>query len=144
MNDMRKNLMLWLIIAAVLLMVFQNFNTQSSNEEIDYSSFLDLVNQNQVRSVEVEGLTIKGEYQDGRRFETVQPQIVDEALIGDMLDRRAATLGGARHPGKRDRANRTMQEARYRQRNIFGNVRVCREQRDWTKMERIQKIIPFQ
>ena len=86
MNDMRKNLMLWLIIAAVLLMVFQNFNTQSSNEEIDYSSFLDLVNQNQVRSVEVEGLTIKGEYQDGRRFETVQPQIVDEALIGDMLD----------------------------------------------------------
>ncbi len=83
---MRKNLMLWLIIAAVLLMVFQNFNTQSSNEEIDYSSFLDLVNQNQVRSVEVEGLTIKGEYQDGRRFETVQPQIVDEALIGDMLD----------------------------------------------------------
>lgn len=86
MNDMKKNLLLWLIIAAVLLMVFQNFNTQSSNEEIDYSSFLDLVNQNQVRSVEVEGLTIKGEYQDGRRFETVQPQIVDEALIGDMLD----------------------------------------------------------
>ncbi len=83
---MRKNLLLWLIIAAVLLMVFQNFNTQPSNEEIDYSSFLDLVNQNQVRSVEVEGLTIKGEYQDGRRFETVQPQIVDEALIGDMLD----------------------------------------------------------
>ena len=40
-------------------MVFQNFNTKSSNEEIDYSSFLDLVNQNQVRSVEVEGLTIK-------------------------------------------------------------------------------------
>ena len=73
MNDMRKNLLLWLIIAAVLLMVFQNFNTQSSNEEIDYSSFLDLVNQNQVRSVEVEGLTIKGEYKDGRRFETVQP-----------------------------------------------------------------------
>mgnify|MGYP001439937811 CR=1 FL=1 len=83
---MRKNLLLWLVIAAVLLMVFQNFNTQTANEEIDYSSFLDLVSQNQVRSVEVEGLTIRGQYQDGRRFETIQPQIADDALIGEMLD----------------------------------------------------------
>ena len=86
MNDMGKNLLLWLIIAAVLLTVFQNFNVNQGPEEVDYSSFLDLVNQNQVRSVEVDGLTIRAERQDGQVFETIQPQIVDKALIDDMLD----------------------------------------------------------
>ncbi|MBT4161803.1 MAG: ATP-dependent metalloprotease, partial [Gammaproteobacteria bacterium] len=86
MNDMGKNLLLWLIIAAVLLTVFQNFNVRPEPDEIDYSAFLELVNQNQVRSVEIEGLTIHGERYDGQKFETIQPQITDSALIGDMLD----------------------------------------------------------
>jgi cell division protease FtsH len=84
---MGKNLLLWLIIAAVLLTVFQNFNVRPENEEIDYSAFLEMVNQNQVRTVEVDGLTIRGERSDGRAFETIQPQITDSALIGDMIDR---------------------------------------------------------
>ncbi len=83
---MGKNLLLWLIIAAVLLTVFQNFNVRPDTEEIDYSAFLELVNQNQVRAVEVDGLTIKGERYDGQQFETIQPQITDSALISDMLD----------------------------------------------------------
>jgi len=83
---MGKNLLLWLIIAAVLLTVFQNFNVRQENEEIDYSAFLEMVGQNQVRSVEVDGLTIRGERSDGRVFETIQPQITDSALIGDMID----------------------------------------------------------
>jgi len=73
-NDMGKNLLLWLVIAAVLLTVFQNFNVQRGPEEIEYSSFLDLVNRNQVTTVEVDGLTIRGEGIDGRQFETIQPQ----------------------------------------------------------------------
>ncbi|MBT5723841.1 MAG: ATP-dependent zinc metalloprotease FtsH, partial [Gammaproteobacteria bacterium] len=84
---MGKNLLLWLIIAAVLLTVFQNFNVRPENEEIDYSAFLEMVDQNQVRTVEVDGLTIRGERSDGRAFETIQPQITDGALIGDMIDR---------------------------------------------------------
>ena len=83
---MGKNLLLWLIIAAVLLTVVQNFSGQSDTEEIDYSAFLELVNQNQVRSVQVDGLTISGQRHDGQTFETIQPQIADSALIGDMLD----------------------------------------------------------
>ena len=84
---MGKNLLLWLIIAAVLLTVFQNFNVRPENEEIDYSAFLEMVDQNQVRTVEVDGLTIRGERSDGRAFDTIQPQITDSALIGDMIDR---------------------------------------------------------
>lgn len=90
---MGKNLLLWLIIAAVLLTVFQNFNVRPETEEIDYSNFLDLVNQNEVRSVEVDGLTISGERRNGTRFETVQPQITDSALIGDMLDHNVSFKG---------------------------------------------------
>jgi cell division protease FtsH len=84
---MGKNLLLWLVIAAVLLTVFQNFNVRAENEEIDYSAFLEMVDQNLVRAVEIDGLTIRGERSDGRAFETIQPQITDSALIGDMIDR---------------------------------------------------------
>ena len=83
---MGKNLLLWLIIAAVLLTVFQNFNVNSGPEEIDYSEFLELVNLNQVKMVEVDGLTIIGERFNGLQFETIQPQIADSALIDDLLD----------------------------------------------------------
>ncbi|MCX7063858.1 MAG: ATP-dependent metallopeptidase FtsH/Yme1/Tma family protein, partial [Proteobacteria bacterium] len=39
MNDMGKNLLLWLIIAAVLLTVFNNFSVRPQPQEITYSSF---------------------------------------------------------------------------------------------------------
>ena len=86
MNDMGKNLLLWLIIAAVLLTVFQTFNVSKGPEEVEYSTFLDMVNQNRVAEVTVDGLTIRGVMQNGDVFETIQPQIVDKALIDDMMD----------------------------------------------------------
>ncbi len=86
MNDMGKNLLLWLIIAAILLTVFQNFQITNGADEIDYSTFLELVNKGQVRDIEVNGQTIIGTRYTGESFETVQPQISDNALIDDLLD----------------------------------------------------------
>lgn len=86
MNDMGKNLLLWLIIAAILLTVFQNFQITNGSDEIDYSTFLELVNKGQVRDIEVNGQTIIGTRYTGESFETVQPQISDNALIDDLLD----------------------------------------------------------
>ncbi|MAI41159.1 MAG: ATP-dependent zinc metalloprotease FtsH [Candidatus Azotimanducaceae bacterium] len=86
MNDMGKNLLLWLIIAAVLLTVFQNFQIKDGSDEIDYSTFLELVNKGQVRDIEVNGQTITGNRYTGESFETIQPQISDNALIDDLLD----------------------------------------------------------
>ncbi len=85
-NDMGKNLLLWLIIAAILLTVFQNFQITNGSDEIDYSTFLELVNKGQVRDIEVNGQTIIGTRYTGESFETVQPQISDNALIDDLLD----------------------------------------------------------
>jgi len=92
-NDMGKNILLWLVIAAVLLTVFQNFNVNRGPEEVEYSTFLDLVNGNQIRSVEIDGLIIRGQRADGISFETVQPQIVDKALIDDLLDHNVSFRG---------------------------------------------------
>ena len=83
---MGKNLLLWLIIAAVLLMVFNKFNVTQGPEEVTYSDFLEMVTQNQVRNVDIEGLVIRGERFDGERFEAIQPQVVDKALIDEMVD----------------------------------------------------------
>ncbi|MBT5011273.1 MAG: ATP-dependent zinc metalloprotease FtsH [Gammaproteobacteria bacterium] len=90
---MGKNILLWLVIAVVLLTVFQNFNVSRPPEEVPYSTFLELVNGNQVRSVEVDGLIIRGERSDGISFETIQPQIVDKALIDDMVEHKVAFQG---------------------------------------------------
>ena len=40
MNDMVKNLLLWLVIVAVLLSVFNNFNMQGAPEQVGYSDFI--------------------------------------------------------------------------------------------------------
>jgi cell division protease FtsH len=83
---MGKNLLLWLIIAAVLLTVFNNFSVKDGPQEVDYSVFVEWVNQNQVREVTFDGLTVSGEKYSGDVFETIQPQVADKALIDDMID----------------------------------------------------------
>ena len=61
MNDMVKNLLLWLVIAAVLLSVFNNFNMQSPSDQVGYSDFIEEIQREQVKKVVVDGLTISGE-----------------------------------------------------------------------------------
>ncbi|MDU2728908.1 ATP-dependent metallopeptidase FtsH/Yme1/Tma family protein, partial [Pantoea sp.] len=54
MSDMAKNLILWLVIAVVLMSVFQSFGPSESNgRRVDYSTFLSEVNQDQVREARI-------------------------------------------------------------------------------------------
>lgn len=88
MNDMAKNLVLWLIIAVVLLAVFNNFEMSTNSEQVSYSRFVQLVNQDQVRSVTYAGLNITGVRRDGVAFETVRPaQTNDQSIIDQMISR---------------------------------------------------------
>ncbi|QHQ40894.1 ATP-dependent zinc metalloprotease FtsH [Microbulbifer hydrolyticus] len=82
---MAKNLVLWLIIAAVLLMVFQNFKPQSRDESVSYSEFVQDVQSGQVKKALVDGLVITGEKADGSRFKTIQPQIIDDELTNELV-----------------------------------------------------------
>ncbi len=93
MNDMAKNLLLWLIIAAVLLTVFQNFNVQPSRDQVNYTEFLREVQDERVRRVVIDGLLIIGERDDGSRFETVRPSVPDSGLMADLLENNVIVEG---------------------------------------------------
>jgi cell division protease FtsH len=85
LNDMAKNLLLWLVIAAVLLTVFNNFSVQPPTEQLNYSQFITEVQNERVRKVVIDGLMISGERADSSRFETVRPLLDDPKLIDDLL-----------------------------------------------------------
>jgi cell division protease FtsH len=85
LNDLAKNIILWIVIAIVLLTVFQSFETTGQpTEPLDYSAFLDLVDNNQVAEVVFEGETIKGVTFDNKSFVTFSPETDNTALIGEL------------------------------------------------------------
>jgi len=85
LNNMAKNMLLWLAIAAVLLSVFNNFNTQGQKEQLGYSAFIQEVENNRLSRVVVDGLTISAERKDGSSFDTVRPMVEDPKLMDDLL-----------------------------------------------------------
>ncbi len=85
LNDMAKNLLLWLVIAAVLLSIFNNFNMQSPTERLVYSEFIEEIQQDRIEKVVIDGVTINGTRFDGSRFETTRPMVEDPKLIDDLL-----------------------------------------------------------
>ena len=86
MNDMAKNLVLWLIIASVLFTVFQNFSPQTAEEKLTYSDFINEVQSDRVKEVTIAGQIIEGLRHDGSYFEAVRPMLADNQLMGDMLN----------------------------------------------------------
>ena len=90
---MAKNLVLWLIIAAVLLMVFQNFSPTTSGQQVNYSQFVEMVQQGQVRQVTIDGLQVQGVRNDGSQFQSIRPQVSDNKLMDDLLANNVEVIG---------------------------------------------------
>ena len=86
MNDMAKNLILWMIIAGVLLMVFNNVNQEPREDSINYSQFVREVRSGRVELVELAGINITGVRSDNSQFRTVMPLIGDDQLMNDLFD----------------------------------------------------------
>ena len=81
-----KNIVLWVVIAMVLMSVFNNFGPQQTKQsEMDYSTFISNVKNGAVSSVDIQGRTITGKLTDGSQFTTFSPEY-DPGLIGDLLD----------------------------------------------------------
>jgi cell division protease FtsH len=93
LNDMAKNLILWLIIAAVLVTVMNNFSGPSESNKLNYSEFIQQVQGGSVKRVTVDGYTISGMRVDGSSFETVRPAIQDNGLIKDLMDNNVEIIG---------------------------------------------------
>jgi cell division protease FtsH len=90
---MAKNLILWLIIAAVLVTVMNNFSSPSEAGKLNYSEFIQQVQEGKVKQVTVDGYIISGKNLDGTSFETVRPAIEDRGLIKDLIDNNVEIVG---------------------------------------------------
>ena len=54
MNDLAKNLMLWVVVAVVLMVVFQSFSPKmGGGQEVVYSQFVDDVANDRIRKVDL-------------------------------------------------------------------------------------------
>ncbi|OAI91503.1 ATP-dependent zinc metalloprotease FtsH [Pseudomonas putida] len=90
---MAKNLILWLIIAAVLVTVMNNFSSPNEPQTLNYSDFIQQVKDGKVERVTVDGAVITGKRSDGDTFKTIRPAIQDNGLIGDLVDNHVVIEG---------------------------------------------------
>jgi cell division protease FtsH len=93
LNDMAKNLLLWMVIAAVLLTVFNNINQETTSSSVTYSDFVKEVRAGQVRSVIIAGISVSGRRMDSTQFSTTIPMIGDDQLIDDLFENGVEIVG---------------------------------------------------
>jgi len=93
LSDMAKNVILWVVIAIILMSVFNNFtSTQRDPQAMAYSDFVDQVRQGQIAEVNITGRTIEGVNQSGQPFSTYSPG--DDGLVGDLLNNKVLIKAG--------------------------------------------------
>jgi len=84
LNNMFKNLAIWLVIGLVLMTVFNQFNTrQVAQGSVEYSQFLDEVKQGHISKVVIEGRTLKATTTEGKRITSYAPP--DLWMVSDLL-----------------------------------------------------------
>ncbi|MFW5970196.1 MAG: ATP-dependent metallopeptidase FtsH/Yme1/Tma family protein, partial [Halofilum sp. (in: g-proteobacteria)] len=89
MSDLFKNILLWVVIAVVLMSVFNNFGqTTPQRQEISYDQFISDVKRDRVSEVlfKSDGQRIEGERSNGDEFVTFNPESDNRALVGDLLE----------------------------------------------------------
>jgi len=86
LSDMAKNLILWLVIAVVLMSVFQSFSPgESSKTQTDYTTFLREAEQGNIREVRINNSgEIRGTRRSGETFQTYVPYF-DDKLVSDLV-----------------------------------------------------------
>lgn len=84
MNNMFKNLSVWLVIGLVLMTVFNQFNTrQVTQASMEYSQFMDEVGRGTISKVVIEGRMLKATTSDGRKLTSYAPP--DLWMVSDLL-----------------------------------------------------------
>jgi len=86
LNNLFKNVGVWLVIALVLMTVFNQFGPRESAgaaSQLEYSQFLDAVTQGRIAKVTIDGHVLRGVQTDGQRFTTYTPN--DPWMVSDLL-----------------------------------------------------------
>ncbi|EKO3514362.1 ATP-dependent zinc metalloprotease FtsH [Vibrio fluvialis] len=94
MSDMAKNLILWLVIAVVLMSVFQSFGPGDSNgRTIDYTTFVQEVGQGQIQEAQFNNSEISFTRRGGStRYVTYMP-VYDQKLLDDLINQNVKVQG---------------------------------------------------
>jgi len=87
LNNLIKNVAIWLVIALVLMTVFNQFsNRQTAQSIIPYSQFMEEVKQARVKSALVEGRTVRWQSIDDRKYITYSPGTLGDLwMVSDLL-----------------------------------------------------------
>ncbi|WP_082671288.1 ATP-dependent zinc metalloprotease FtsH [Vibrio sp. MEBiC08052] len=94
MSDMAKNLILWLVIAVVLMSVFQSFGPgDNSGRAVDYTTFVKEVGQGQIQEAQFKDseitFTRRG---SSTRYVTYMP-VYDQKLLDDLINQNVKVQG---------------------------------------------------
>ncbi|MBU2816368.1 AAA family ATPase, partial [Acidithiobacillus ferrooxidans] len=90
MNNVLKNVLLWVAIGVILMLVFQNLNTSSSTpaQAMDFSTFVSSIKQGQVADVTINGNHVEGSLNSGQHFSVYTPandtQVVPQLLAAGV------------------------------------------------------------
>ncbi|WP_043340358.1 ATP-dependent zinc metalloprotease FtsH [Belnapia moabensis] len=89
MNNFGRNLALWVIVALLLVALFNVFqpsgSAQRGAQQVAYSDFLNEVGAGHVRDVTIQGRTVSGQLSDGRTFQTYTPE--DPNLVSRLTEK---------------------------------------------------------
>jgi len=84
LNNLFKNLVIWLVIGLVLMTVFNQFSTrQTAQAPMEYSQFIEEVKSGRIEKVLIEGRVIKATTNDKKRVTVYSPG--DIWLVSDLL-----------------------------------------------------------
>ena len=94
MSDMAKNLILWLVIAVVLMSVFQSFGPgDSAGRQVDYTSFVREIGNDQIQEVKFDDRKLSVTRRDGSNYVTYMPVMNDPKLLDDLLNKYVSVKG---------------------------------------------------
>ena len=87
MTNFGRNLALWVIIALLLVVLFNLFQPSSTHQasQVAYSDFIADVNTGHVKDVVIQGRTVSGTLTDARAFQTYTPD--DPSLVQRLTDK---------------------------------------------------------
>jgi cell division protease FtsH len=84
LNNLFKNLAIWLVIGVVLMTVFNQFSTrQVAQNTLEYSQFLDEVKAGRIAKVVIQGRTLEATTTEGRKIISYAP--ADLWMVSDLL-----------------------------------------------------------
>ncbi|UNK41384.1 ATP-dependent zinc metalloprotease FtsH [Luteimonas sp. S4-F44] len=94
MNDLVKNLLLWVVVAIVLMVVFQSFSPRTGvagGQDVQYSQFMEQVRRDQIGSVKIaeDERTITFKTKGGQTGTVIAPRR-DDRMIDDLMNHNVA------------------------------------------------------